>query len=92
MAVPAIEAWYLFGKDPSVSEASWEINRREGRFLHVRRELKVKAYGSATVSGVLLEQRALAEAHRLTASLGELERAFPGGFGALRRSLATWNE
>ncbi|HKG95988.1 MAG TPA: hypothetical protein VKA84_29010, partial [Gemmatimonadaceae bacterium] len=42
VAVPAIEAWYLCGIDPRASEASWAQVRQTSRFLHVKRQLKLR--------------------------------------------------
>ena len=46
LAVPAIEAWYLCGRDPQVSEAAWQrgIQSRPGSFA--RKQLKQAVYGS----------------------------------------------
>jgi hypothetical protein len=49
LAVPAIEAWYLFGKDHAVGEAAWHValtDRRDHvKKKHYRQQLK-KRHGS----------------------------------------------
>lgn len=46
MAVPAIEAWYLFGKEGAVSEAAWINGRRSGKKPYDSQWLKLRAYGT----------------------------------------------
>jgi hypothetical protein len=46
MAVPAIEAWYLCGKDPHVSEAAWITGLQTGKFPYTKQALKRSVYGT----------------------------------------------
>ena len=45
IAVPAIEAWYLCGKDPAVSEAAWKVDLDTGVDPYTKNQLKEKVYG-----------------------------------------------
>lgn len=90
VAVPAIEAWYLCGRDDSVSEAAWLAGQENGRPPYTRRELKVRVYGTDRPSLPLEIHRALAEARRHQGDLRRLEADFPGGFGELARDLRRW--
>lgn len=89
IAVPAIEAWYLCGKDPNATEAAWFQSglARHGR--NYRNQLKRKVYGTDRLSRALHEQ-AEKEAQRLVGEIDQLERLFPAGFGALVRVLKSW--
>src|SRR5690606_24079199 len=40
VAVPAIEAWYLCGRDPAVTEQAWLDGQARGLAPYTRRELK----------------------------------------------------
>ncbi|MGH8244111.1 MAG: hypothetical protein ACRETY_12275 [Steroidobacteraceae bacterium] len=92
VAVPAIEAWYLFGKDPRASEASWAVTRTGDTFLTVKRALKKAVYGSEVPLGELLSVRAAAEATRISSDLAALARFFPGGFAPLAEEVGAWRE
>src|SRR3954465_1936518 len=46
IAVPAIEAWYLCGRDASVSEATWLAGQASGQQPYSRAELKWRVYGT----------------------------------------------
>ncbi|MBI2899589.1 MAG: hypothetical protein HYY17_05350 [Planctomycetes bacterium] len=90
MAVPAIEAWYLAGKDPHVSEAVWIAGMQSGKFPYTKNDLKEKVYGTDRPSLPLEIKRAKEEATRLAASIATIETLFPGGFGSLADVLRTW--
>ena len=86
IAVPAIEAWYLFGKDPHVSEAAWVT----GAAGYTRLTLKKSVYGTSRPTLLLETQVAVTEAQRLTEQLDGLEQHFPAGFGALAEDIRGW--
>jgi hypothetical protein len=90
LAVPCIEAWYLCGLDPQVSEAAWARNLGSRQFPYSGRELKRRVYGTDRPSLSLETERARAEAQRLARNCEVLESDFPNGFGALVRRLRTW--
>lgn len=92
VAVPAVEAWYLCGRDPQVSEAAWIEGRERGRPPYTRAELKWRVYGTDRPSLAHEIERALAEVRRMAQDTRRLEADFPGGFGALARDLRTWRE
>ena len=90
LAVPQIEAWYLCGSDPNVSENAWVQAMAEGRPLYRRGELKELVYDTDRPALELETRRATEEMTRVAADLPGLERKFPVGFGALRRDLHAW--
>lgn len=86
VAVPAIEAWYLCGRDETVTEAAWREGRSAGRSPYSRAELKLRVYGTDRPSLALEIERALAEVARHRADTRRLEHEFPG-FAALAADL-----
>src|SRR5690606_31293170 len=50
LAVPAIEAWYLCGRDATVTEAAWNEGREHDRQPYSRAELKQRVYGTSRPS------------------------------------------
>lgn len=86
VAVPAIEAWYLCGRDPTVSEAVWIEGQAAGRPPYTRAELKWRVYGTDRPGLPREIECALREVERQRADLRRLEFDFPG-FGALARDL-----
>ena len=92
VAVPAIEAWYLCGRDDSVGEAAWLAGQERGRPPYTRRELKERVYGTDRPSLPFETERAIAEARRQGNDLRRLEADFPGGFGALAAELRSWHK
>lgn len=90
VAVPAIEAWYLCGRDESVSEAAWLRGQEKGRAPYTRAELKHRVYGTDRPSLPHAIKCALREVQRHRRDVRRLEADFPHGFGALARDLRSW--
>ena len=86
VAVPAIEAWYLCGRDSTVSEAAWVDGQASGRSPYSRAELKWRVYGTDRPSLRHEIDCALREVARHRTDPRRLEHDFPG-FGALARDL-----
>lgn len=86
VAVPAIEAWYLCGRDPMVSEAAWIDGQAVGRQPYSRAELKWRVYGTDRPSLPREIECALFEVERHKTDSRRLENDFPG-FRALARDL-----
>lgn len=91
VAVPAIEAWLLCGRDAAVTEAAWTVGQESGRPPYTRAELKLRVYGTMRPSLPLEIQRAVEEVSRHRGDVRRLEHDFPLGFGALARDLRAWN-
>jgi len=90
LAVPAVEAWYLCGRDTSVTEAAWLTGCSAARPPYTRRELKWKVYGTERPSLPHEIKRAVQEVTRHQGDLRRLEHDFPQGFGSLARDLRSW--
>ncbi|MDB6115253.1 MAG: hypothetical protein JWQ62_2198 [Lacunisphaera sp.] len=90
VAVPAIEAWYLCGRDTSVTEAAWVDGRAAGRLPYTRQELKWRVYGTERPTLPHEIKRAVQEVTRHRGDLRRLENDFPQGFGSLARDLRSW--
>lgn len=91
VAVPAIEAWYLCGASPDVTEAAWIAGQEDGRAPYTRRELKWRVYGTDRPGLAFEIERALAAVRRFRGDVRRLEADFPGGFGALAQDLRVWS-
>ncbi len=91
VAVPAVEAWYLCGRDETVSEAAWIAGQKSGLAPYTRRELKWRVYGTDRPSLPLETERALEEVRRHRGDLRRLEFDFPAGFGLLVQDLRRWS-
>ena len=92
VAVPAVEAWYLCGRDNSVNEQAWVSGQQNGRLPYTRRELKWRVYGTDRPSLPFETARALEEVRRHRGDLRCLEFDFPVGFGLLARDLRSWSD
>mgnify|MGYP001248729722 CR=1 FL=1 len=90
MAVPAVEAWYLCGRDESVTEAAWIAGRENGAPPYTRRDLKQRVYGTIHPSLPFEVQRAEEAMLRHRGDFRRMEFDFPGGFGALVADLKRW--
>lgn len=90
VAVPAIEAWYLSGHEPAVTEDIWIAGQERGVPPYTRKELKYRVYGTERPSLPHEVDCALREVHRLRKDTRRLEADFPGGFGSLVRDLRAW--
>lgn len=90
LAVPAIEAWYLCGRDTAVTEAAWVAGQGNGAPPYTRAELKRRVYGTDRPSLPHEIRRAVQEVQRHHGDVRRLENDFPHGFGALARDLRTW--
>jgi len=92
IAVPAVEAWYLCGRDPGVSERRWVEGQASGRQPYSRAELKWRVYGTDRPTLPHEIDCAVAAVQRHRADPRRLENDFPG-FAALAHDLrATKNE
>lgn len=90
VAVPAVEAWYLCGKDDDVTETAWTGGQAKGIAPYTRRELKRRVYGTERPSLPWETERALQEVRRHRGDMRRLEYDFPIGFGLLARDLREW--
>ena len=86
VAVPALEAWLLCGRDSDVSEAAWINGQQAGRLPYTRAELKFRIYQTERPSLPHEIQCALRETERHRQDLRRLEYDFPG-FAALMKDL-----
>jgi hypothetical protein len=91
VAVPAIEAWYLCGRDASVSEAAWIVGQETGRPPYTRSELKLRVYGTDRPNLPQQTAGAVREAERQRRDIRRLEHDFPG-FAALAGDLRAATE
>jgi hypothetical protein len=89
VAVPAIEAWYLCGRDDQVTEAAWIEGQAKGSIPFTRAQLKWRVYDTDRPSLRHETHCALAEVKRLRVNVRRLENDFPG-FEALARDLRGW--
>ncbi len=78
VAVPAIEAWYLCGRDATVSEAAWLAGQASGRPPYSRAELKWRVYGTDRPSLPFEIRCATHEVERHRRDPRRLEHDFPG--------------
>lgn len=86
IAVPAVEAWYLCGRDAAVTEAAWLAGQEAGRPPYSRAELKLRVYGTDRPSLSHEIDCALREVARHHKDTRRLEFDFPS-FAALARDL-----
>jgi hypothetical protein len=86
VAVPALEAWLLCGRDSDVSEGAWINGQLVGRPPYTRAELKFRIYQTERPSLPHEIECALRETERHRRDLRRLEYDFPG-FAALMKDL-----
>ena len=86
MAVPAVEAWYLCGRDATVNEAAWIEGQKSMRLPYTRAQLKARVYGTDRPSLPLETACAVREVQRHVHDSRRLEHDFPG-FAALAADL-----
>ena len=86
VAVPAVEAWYLCGRDETVTEAAWLQGQEANRLPYTRAELKARVYGTDRPSLAHETVCALREVQRHRRDPRRLEHDFPG-FRALADDL-----
>jgi hypothetical protein len=89
VAVPAVEGWYLCGRDDRVTEQVWIDGQASGTLPYTRAELKWRVYGTERPSLEFEIQCALREVQRHSRDTRRLEFDFPG-FGMLARDLRAW--
>lgn len=89
VAVPAIEGWYLCGRDDRVSEEVWLKGQASGVLPYTRAELKVRVYATDRPSLEHEIHCALQEVKRHARDTRRLENDYPG-FAALARDLRSW--
>jgi hypothetical protein len=90
LAVPAIEAWYLVGKNHQVGEAAWISGLAAGRPPFTRQQLKKEVYGTDRPSLEQETECAMREARRIIGNIKAIERAFPIGFGLVASEIRSW--
>ncbi|MCH7988006.1 MAG: hypothetical protein IID46_02520 [Planctomycetes bacterium] len=91
VAVPAIEAWYQFGRDSNCTEAGWIHRRTAGVDAPAEiRKLKRAVYGTDRPGQALSKGKAIEHAERLAADLTPLEEYFPNSFGVFAQQVREW--
>jgi len=90
VAVPAVEAWYLCGRDTSVTEAAWMEGQATGQLPYTRAQLKWRIYGTERPTLAHEMKRAVQEVSKHHGDLRRLEHDFPQGFGSLAHDLRSW--
>lgn len=91
IAVPALEGWYLCGRDDTVTEEAWTKGQASGRPPYTRRELKRRTYGTERPNLYLETEIAVKEARRHARDTRRLEHDFPG-FASLATDLRGWRK
>ena len=91
VAVPAMEAWYLCGRDPGVTEAAWLEGTLTGVVPYTRAQLKTRVYNTDRPSLAHEIECAMKDVRRHCRDLRRLEHDFPG-FEALAKDLRSWKE
>src|SRR5262249_12372952 len=93
IAVPAIEAWYLAGRDRQVGEAAWKSSSQAGKRplakSHIK-QLKLQVYGTERPSLERETECAVNEVRRIIGKLQAIEAAFPMGFGLMAQQIRGW--
>ena len=92
VAVPAIEAWLLCGRESAVTEQAWLAGQASGVQPYSRKDLKWRVYGTDRPTLPWEIKRAVEEVTRHRGDVRRLENDFPHGFGALARDLRSWQQ
>lgn len=90
LAVPAIEAWLLCGREERVTEDAWIHGQEKGVAPYSRRDLKQLAYGTVRPSLPQEVRTAIDSMKRHRGDMRRLENDFPRGFGSLASDLRDW--
>jgi hypothetical protein len=90
LAVPAIEAWYLVGRDHRVGEPAWRVGLTDRRPPFTRAQLKKLVYGKEHPSLELGTECAVREARRIISDVAAIENLFPAGFGLMAQEIRSW--
>jgi hypothetical protein len=90
LAVPAIEGWYLVGRNHAVGEAAWKVGLAARHPPLNTRQMKKQVYGTERPSLELETERAAAEARRIIPDMQAIETAFPLGFGLMAQEIRSW--
>jgi hypothetical protein len=90
LPVPAIEAWYLVGRNHQVGEAAWKVGLAAGRPPFTRPQLKQLVYGTDRPSLEHETECAVREARRIIGNIKVIETAFPAGFGLMAQEIRSW--
>ena len=91
VAVPALEAWLLCGRDPVVGEAAWLAGQERGCAPYTRADLKWRVYGTDRPSLPHEINCVHRELERHRADPRRLEHEFPG-FAALAGDVREWGK
>ena len=91
VAVPAVEGWYLCGRDEGVTEAVWLDGQVKGAAPFSRHALKYRVYGTERPSLPLEIKCAVEDARRHAQDTRRLENDFPG-FRSLADDLRAWRK
>ncbi len=91
LAVPAIEAWYLVGREHQIGEAAWRVGLAASRLPFTRPRLKELVYGTDRPSPERAIECALREARRNINNIKAIELAFPIGFGLMAQEIRSWS-
>lgn len=93
IAVPSIESWLLFGKDPQCTEAAWKVSlqARKSSFNEIQRLKKLLYRTVRPPLAMVKEQMTQAAADLIhDGKLNAMEKSFPWGFQSLMTSLRGW--
>ncbi|MDR1010953.1 MAG: hypothetical protein LBM04_07465 [Opitutaceae bacterium] len=89
VAVPAVEGWYLCGRDHGVTEHAWTDGQTSGRMPYTRAQLKMRVYGTDRPSLAHEIECAMREVQRHRRDTRRLENDFPG-FESMAKDLRDW--
>lgn len=91
IAVPALEAWLLCGREAGVTEAAWLEGQKKNRPPYARWELKQRVYGTDRPSLPHEISCAMRELERIGRDPRRLENDFPG-FAYLASDMRNWGK